>query len=98
MQLSSTLEAVVSQRLLPRLSGGRIPASEVLLSTPAVKTSVREGKTHLIDNIIQTSVEIGMKTLEMDLAKLVKEGQVSLETAKAFSLRPGELMRLMKHK
>lgn len=98
LQLSNTLEAIVSQRLLPRLGGGRIPAVEILLATPAVKTTVREGKTHLIDNIVQTSVELGMKPLEMDLARLVREGQLSLEVAQAYALRPAELMRMMKRK
>ena len=98
MQLSSTLEAILSQRLLPCLDGNRIPAMEILVATPAVKTAIREGKTHLIDNIIQTSVELGMRTLEMDLARLVKEGKVSLEVAQAFAFRPEELMRLMRRK
>lgn len=94
MQLSSTLEAVLSQRLLPCLDGGRIPAVEILVATPAVKNAVREGKTHMIDSIIQTSAELGMRSLETDLSHLVKEGKISLEVAKAFALRPEELMRL----
>jgi len=96
MQLSSTLAVVLSQRLLPCLEGGRIPAVEILVATSAVKNAIREGKTHLIDNIIQTSSELGMTTLEMDLARLLKEGKISLEVAKAFALRPEELMRLIK--
>jgi len=96
MQLSNTLEAVISQRLLPCLSGGRIPACEILVVTPAVRTTIREGKTHLIDNIIQTSAEVGMMNLETDLARLVKTGKISLEVAKAWALRPEELMRQIK--
>jgi len=96
MQLSNTLEAVLSQRLLPSLSGGRIPACEILVATPAVRTTIREGKTHLIDNIIQTSAEVGMINLETDLARLVKTGKISLETAKAWALRPEELLRQIK--
>lgn len=98
MQLSFTLEAILSERLLPSLDGGVIPAVEILIGTSAVKTTIREGKVHLIDNIIQTSVELGMQTLEMDLTRLVKEGKVSLEVAKSFSLRPQELMRMMRVK
>jgi twitching motility protein PilT len=98
MQLSNTLEAVLSQRLLPSLEGGRIPAMEILVATPAVRTSIREGKTHLIDNIIQTSSELGMKTLEMDLVRLVKQGKISLETANAYALRPEDLMRMIRKK
>jgi len=96
MQLSNALEAILSQRLLPSLEGGRIPAFEILLSTPAVRTAIREGSTHLIDNIIQTSGELGMKTLEMDLARLVKGGKISLDVAKTYAQRPEELMRLIK--
>lgn len=95
MQLSFSLEAVLSQRLLPSLTGSRVPATELLVGTPAVKTAVREGKTHLIDNIIQTSAELGMRSLETDLSRLVREGKVSLEVAKAYALRPEELMRLL---
>lgn len=94
MQLSSTIEAIVSQRLLPCLEGGRIPATEILIATPAVRTVIREGKSHMIDNIIQTSVEMGMKMLEMDLARLVKEGKISLEVAQNYAFRPEELMKL----
>jgi twitching motility protein PilT len=96
MQLSFSFEAILSERLLPTLSGGRVPAMEILVATPAVKTAVREGKTHLIDNIIQTSAELGMRSLEMDLIRLIREGKISLEVAKAFALRPEELMRLTK--
>ncbi|MCX6726092.1 MAG: type IV pilus twitching motility protein PilT [Candidatus Shapirobacteria bacterium] len=95
-QLSSTLEAIISQRLLPSLTGGRIPATEILVNTPAISNAVREGKSAMIDTILQTSAEMGMRTLEMDLARLVKERKVDLETARAFALRPEELMRLTK--
>jgi len=98
MQLSNTLESILSQRLLPCLDGGRVPAIEILVATPAVKNSIREGKTHLIDNIIQTSAELGMRTLELDIARLVKLGKISLETAKLYSLRPEELVRILKKK
>lgn len=98
MQFSATIEVVLSQRLLPALTGGRIVAAEIMTSTPAVRTAIREGKTHLIDNIIQTSAEQGMVPLETDLARLVKEGKVSLEVAQAYCLRPDELTRQVKGK
>jgi twitching motility protein PilT len=66
-----------------------------MLGTPAVKTAIREAKTHQVDNIIQTSQEIGMSTLEMSLAQLVQSGTVSVETALSYSLRPDELRRLI---
>lgn len=94
MQLAGTLEAVLSQRLIPTLGGGRRPVTEILISTPAVQTSIREGKTHLIDNIIQTSADMGMSLLEVSLSNLVKQGVITLDVAKEYSLRPEELIRL----
>ena len=96
LQLSFTLEAVLSQRLLPQIGGGRIPAFEILVGTAAVKNTIREGKTHLIDNIIQTSQEVGMMSFETYLADLVKRGKVSYEVAQSFALRPQELARIVK--
>ncbi|MBN1263256.1 MAG: type IV pilus twitching motility protein PilT [Candidatus Pacebacteria bacterium] len=92
-QLAFVLEAIVSQRLIPSLDESRVVACEILLANSAVRNSVREGQTHLIDNIIQTSIEMGMITLEMDLARLVKTGKISYEQAKNFALRPKELVR-----
>ncbi len=87
LQLSANLEAVLSQRLIPKTAGGRVVAYEIMLATPAVKTIIREGKTHLIDNIIMTSAESGMVTMESTLARLVKEGVINVETAQAYGLK-----------
>lgn len=97
-QLSMTLEGIVSQRLIPAIHGGRFPAAEVLLSTPAIREMIREGKTHQIDNYIVTSQELGMMSLEYSLANLVKAGKISLEQAQAYTLRPEELSRILKSK
>lgn len=94
-QLAATLKGVISQRLIPRIDGGRVPAVEILMGTPAVASNIREGKTHLIDSIIQTSQDVGMITLESSLASLVLAGTISLETAKAYAIRPEELMRMV---
>lgn len=94
LQLAATLQAILSQRLLPAIGGGRKPATEILMATPAVKTTIREGKTHLIDNIIQTSADAGMMLMETSLVSMVKRGIVSLEVAKEYSVRPEELIRL----
>jgi twitching motility protein PilT len=96
MQLSLTLEAVISQRLIPAITGQRLVATEVMIATSAIRNSIREGKTHMIDNIIQTSKELGMHTFESSLTTLVKEGKVSIETAQEYALRPEELMRLVR--
>ncbi len=95
IQLASTLKGIVSQRLLPRLGGGRIPAVEVLIGTPAVANNIREGKTHLIDSVIQTSQDIGMIPLERSLSQLVLAGLVTLETARGYALHPEELLRII---
>ena len=95
-QLANILEGIVSQRLLEGIGGGRVVATEVLLSTPAVRNVIREGKTYQIDNIIQTSGDLGMITLEKSLVKLVREGKISLETAQEVSLHPDEIIRLFK--
>ena len=86
----------MSQRLLESIQGGRVIATEILLATPAVRNVIREGKTYQIDNIIQTSGDLGMLTLEKSLVKLVREGKISLETAQSVSLRPDEIVRLFK--
>ena len=95
IQLAATLKGIVSQRLLPLISGGRVPAAEILISNSAIANNIREGKTHLIDSIIQTSQDQGMITLESSLASLVLSGQVSLETAKSYALKQEELLRLV---
>lgn len=97
-QLAMTLEGVVSQRLLPQIDGGRIPATEVLLANPAVQNAIREGKTHQIDNMILTSQELGMLSLEHSLARLVKAGKITRENALSHTLRPEELSRILKSK
>jgi twitching motility protein PilT len=96
LQLSNVIEAVFSQRLIPGISGGRVVAYEVLLGSTAIKTAIREGKTHQIDSILQTSQEAGMNTLETSLAALVREGKITLEAAQSWSMRPEELTRLVR--
>ncbi len=96
MQLSNALEGVVAQRLIPGANGGRLPATEILLATSAVKNTIREGKTHQLDNVIQTSGELGMMSLEASLAYWVKQGELKMEVASQYALRPEELTRLVK--
>lgn len=92
IQLSSVVTAIVSQRLIPTRNGGRIPAFEIMLATPAVKNCIREGKTFMLDNIIQTSSDVGMVGLETSLARLVNQGLITEEAATSYSLRPEELL------
>lgn len=95
IQLASTLKGIISQRLLPQINGGRIPAAEILLGNNAIATNIREGKTHLIDSIIETSKESGMISLESSLSNLVMSGAISLETAKNYAIHPNELLRII---
>lgn len=96
LQLSNVIEAVFSQRLLQSTTKKRVVAYEVMLGSTAIRTSIREGKTHQIESILETSHEVGMSTLERSLADLVKRGIVTLEVAQSWSLRPEELMRLVR--
>lgn len=95
IQLAATLEAIISQRLLPTILPGRTLAVELLLKTPALASIIRDGKTHLIDNLIMTSGEMGMMTLERSLVELVKTGKISFEVAQTYSLRPDLLAKLI---
>ena len=95
VQLANTLTAVLSQRLIPAIGGGRVAAMEILLGTTAVKTSIREGKSHMIGNVIQTSAELGMQSLEQDLAHLVKSKTIELSVGSDYALSPLEFNRLV---
>lgn len=77
--LGNTLEGVVSQQLLPKLGGGRCAAIEIMLGTPAVKNLIREGKTHQMYSVIETSLQIGMQTLDSSLATHFRSGNCSYE-------------------
>lgn len=96
LQLAATLEAILSLRLIPTIEPGRVLASEVLFAIPAVRNIIRENKSYLIDNVIETSAELGMQTIERSLADLVKKGKISQETALRFALRPELLIKLLK--
>ena len=82
-QLATVLEGIVSQQLLPRKSGeGIVPACEVMVTTPAVRNLIREAKHYQIENIIQTGKDIGMCSLERNLAQLAANDTVDEETAR----------------
>lgn len=96
LQLAATAEAILSLRLIPTIELGRILACEVLFATPAVRNVIREGKSHLLDNIIETSSEYGMQSLEKSLATLVSGGKITRDMALRFALRPELLNKLLK--
>ena len=92
VQLGSTLVAVVHQELLPKIGGGRVAAFEVLMATPAVKNLIRENKVGQLRNVMVTSADAGMCTLEAALGWLVRAGLVSEVDALARSTFPKEVM------
>ncbi|MDO8664521.1 MAG: PilT/PilU family type 4a pilus ATPase [Candidatus Liptonbacteria bacterium] len=94
-QLAATLVGIISERLIPRLSGGRVPALEIMLVNPAVRNLIRERKIYQIDLVIETSLQEGMITLNRSLANLVKNKEISLENAELYSLNPAELRILL---
>jgi twitching motility protein PilT len=96
VQLSVSLQGIVTQQLLPTADGlGRTVAVEVLVPTPAVRNLIREGKTHQIYSTLQTGNQFGMQTMDSSLAQLVREQKITRELAEARSSTPEELRRLM---
>jgi twitching motility protein PilT len=95
IQLAASLVGIISQRLVPRIDGGRIPATEIVFANSAVRNLIREGKTHQIDLVIETSADEGMISLNKSLADLVHKGEISLESAELYSLNPAELGMLL---
>ncbi|MFH1226187.1 MAG: PilT/PilU family type 4a pilus ATPase [bacterium] len=83
--LANALEGIIAQRLLPKVGGGMVLAAEVLVSTLAVKSLIREDKVQQLKSVLQTSGEEGMITLDRSLAGLVKQGLIARETALAYS-------------
>jgi twitching motility protein PilT len=89
--LAVTLQAVVCQALLPiKGGGGRVPSFEVMIGTHAIRAAVREGKTHMLYNMIQAGAEEGMIVLDQHLVGLVQQGVVAFEDALAKSSYPKE--------
>ncbi len=95
VQLSSSLAGIFSQRLIPRISGGLIPAYELLINNSAVANLIRERRTHEIQTVIETGLEQGMIDMNRSLAELVKRGEITVENAFAYSINPKGLERLM---
>jgi twitching motility protein PilT len=96
IQLSNTLEAVLTQQLIPRLgSPGRICAMEVMIATPAIRNLVREGKAHQITSTIQTSANVGMTTMDQALRDLYQRGMISYDDAMARAMNQDELKKLI---
>jgi twitching motility protein PilT len=98
MQLSLTLQAVLSQILLPRIDeGGRVPVVEVMVATDAIRNLIREGKTHQMANMIQTGAQHSMQTLEQALKEIYLRHWISLEDALSAANNPSALRSLLEH-
>ena len=95
-QLANILMGVVSQRLIPSINGGRVAAAEILISTPAVRNIVREGKTHQLEAVIQTGTEFGMQSMDKELASLVNQGTITFDEAVNYAVDVEELKLLMR--
>lgn len=87
-QLALVLEGVVSQQLVPACGGGLVPAFEIMTVTPAVRNMIRESKAHQLDNVISTSAELGMVTMDQSLLGLAREGRITVEAAQRHSMNP----------
>ena len=96
LQLSMAIEGIISQILLPDETGeGRVMACEVMLGTPAIRNLIRESKTYQVPTMMATGAAIGMRTLDQELADLVKRRAISRETALSYARSPEELGRLL---
>jgi twitching motility protein PilT len=95
-QVGNILMAVCSQRLIPALAGGRVPAAEILIATPAVRNIIREGKNYQLEAVIQTGAEYGMQSMDRTLVNLIHGGVISYDEARNYAVDVEELDRLMR--
>ena len=95
LQLAGSLAGIFSQRLIPRVSGGLIPAYELLINNNAVSNLIREKRTHEINTVIETGSEDGMIDMNRSLAELVRRGEITVENAYTRSWNPKSLERLL---
>lgn len=95
-QLANILMGICAQRLVPAIGGGRIAATEIMINNSAIRSLIREGKTHQIDTAIQTGADQGMQTMDRTLAKFVQTGVITYESAREYAVDLNELDRLVK--
>jgi len=95
-QLANIIMGICAQRLVPVIGGGRIPAYEIMIGNPAVRNIIREGKTHQLDAVIQTSADLGMQSMDRTLANMVKNGTVTYDDARDYSVDVAEFDRLIR--
>lgn len=95
VQLAGSLIAIFSQRLIPHVSGGLVPAYELLINNSAVSNLIRENRIHEIPSIIETGLEQGMIDMNRSLARLVQNGDITVENAFNYAVNPKGLERLL---
>ena len=93
-QLSNILMAICAQRLVPAIGGGRVVAAEIMVANPAVRSIIREGKTHQLDTVIQTGADEGMQTMDRTLVKLIQQGVITYDNAREYAVDLQEFERL----
>ncbi len=93
-QLANILVGICSQRLVPAIDGGRIAVTEIMVTNSAVRSIIREGKTHQLDMTIQTGMSQGMQTMDRELAKYVKSGVIAYDVAREYAVDMAEFDRL----
>lgn len=95
VQLAGSLIAIFSQRLIPHITGGLVPAYELLINNNAVSNLIRENRIHEIPSVIETGLELGMIDMNRSLARLVQNGDITVENAFTYSVNPKGLERLI---
>jgi len=95
VMLSNNIVAVLTQQLLPRVSGGRVCAQEIMIASPAIRNLIREAKSHQINSMIQTSAHLGMKTMDQALRDLYNAGSITYETATERAMNLEELKKML---
>jgi len=95
IQLAASLSGVFSQRLIPKISGGRVPAYELLINNTAVSNLIRDKRTHEIDTVIETSSQSGMIDFNRCLVQRVNQGAITLENAYLYSTNPRALEKML---
>ncbi len=94
-QLAGTIEAVLAQRLVPSVDGKRVAVMEIMLGSPAVRNTIRDGKSHLLPNVIQTSGDLGMKTMDTALAEAYLAKKIDLEVGRQYAENVDDFNRLI---
>jgi twitching motility protein PilT len=95
-QLANTISCIISQRLVPRIKGGLIPAVEVMIATHAVRTLIRDNRPEQLNLVVETNQDVGMISLNQSIADLIKRKEIDKEKAKFYSNNPNELEELIK--